>query len=109
MHHLFVHPLTIVRAGVKTDRYGTESPDWENPTRTDVRGWVAPLAPEDDETTSRDTQVERWQIALPVGTDVTGEDRVEIESRAFSITRAPSTFPTLRGPHHIEILIQYAD
>lgn len=98
---LMVHDVIVVRPTIVVDRYGNETKDWANPTRTTVKGWIARRS-EREVLERREAQVADWIVYLPVGTALDGGDRVEWNGNTFEVSGPPNEAWTPRGPHHIE-------
>ena len=99
---LLVHDITIVRAGSTTDRYGATEKDWDNPTETEVKGWLTQASGTEDRSDGREAQVGSWLLYLPVDTDIVGGDRVTWGSTTFEVDGPPQRAWTPRGEHHVE-------
>jgi hypothetical protein len=89
----FQDTVSVVRAGVRTDRYGDESEDWDSPTVTEITDCkVTPVAggPEDQGVLDdRDALTKRWALAAPPGTDIRSTDRIRWNGTDYAVEGDP--------------------
>lgn len=102
LRNLLVHDITIRRAGTTEDRYGATIKDWDNPTDTDVDGWIAQSSALEVTDLGREGQRSDWTLFLPDGTDIIGGDRVLWSGTTYEVDGPPNRAWTPRGEHHIE-------
>lgn len=104
----FVHSVTILRAGSRTDRYGATVEDWTTATETDALGWLA-RSTESEDRDEGDALVSDWTLRLPAGTDITGRDRVVHGDETFEVIGAPNHAPTPAGEHHVRCRLRLVE
>lgn len=110
---IYTSSITVVRAPVVADRYGSQQRDWANATRTPVDGVsVQPTTSSETLTEPRDLVITGWRIYSRAGTDIdiVHTDRVELDNGTVcevvgEIARWPH--PIRSGAvHHVEIDVQ---
>ena len=113
IERFFRREVWRLRAPETTDRYGNPVRDWDNATRTRMRGWVyhtdsieTATAAAVDTGSTRDVAVSAWKLDLPKGSDVLRSDRFEIDGDVFEVNGKPRTLHTTRGPHHIQVSLR---
>lgn len=104
----FVRDVTIVRAGVTTDRYGNESTDWSAAASWATKGWLA-RADQSEDQDGRDALISGWVLRLPVGTDITGRDRVRVDGTTYELDGPPNRPWTPRGEHHVRCRLRLVE
>jgi len=106
---LHTQTVVVVRAAVVTDRYGNQTRDWANASRTTVTGVnVQPAAApahsteriEDRQTTSTE-----WRLYTDRGVDLDlrETDRVEFDGMTLEVDGKVGRWPApYGGVHHVE-------
>jgi head-tail adaptor len=74
--------LTIQRLNAARDEIGGVVPGVAS--SADVSGYIEPVTGEED-LVNRNTPIGQWTAYVPVGTDVTTEDRIAIAGHEFEI------------------------
>lgn len=92
--------ITILRAARVTDRYGTVTLDWKNPTQTVVRGEVQPRATSEN-AVGRSLEVIDAVLFLPPDADLLASDRVLINGVTYRVVGPPQQVQRLGRPHHL--------
>ncbi len=99
-------------ATVFTFTLGDED-DYGNAAETWVEGASYPCRLEptsgQERTVDRDTQVSDWRLFLPADAELTGRDRVVVDSKVFEVVGPPAVQHTPRGPHHVEAALRYVE
>ena len=95
--------VTVSRARLTRDRYGTDVLDWDNPAQTTHIGLVQPRTGVED-TAEVQVVVETAVAFLPYDADVRTTDRLTVEGRDYAVTAViPRSFA---GRHHLEVLVR---
>jgi head-tail adaptor len=83
--------VTVLRAAASIDGYGDPVTDWTTPTRTDVyaRG-VEPRPSGEPVQDARNAVTSGFTVYLPLGTDLTPADRLEVRGKAYDVLGEPA-------------------
>ncbi|MBW1600894.1 hypothetical protein JJV70_02005 [Streptomyces sp. JJ66] len=115
MSGLHRQAVTIVRAPLITDRYGSERRDWANAVRTLVSGVevqpaAAPAASQED-TIDRQTAVTGWRLYTRRGVDVDllETDRVEYDGMTLEVDGKIGRWRMGGRVHHVEAELKEID
>jgi head-tail adaptor len=92
--------ITVLRAAKVTDRYGTVTLDWANPTRTDMRAEVQPRSSSENEA-GRSLEVIDAVVYLRPDVDLKASDRVQIGGVIYRVVGPPQQVKRLGRPHHL--------
>jgi hypothetical protein len=96
--------MTIVRAPLAAGYGNARTPDWDNATRTTVRGCVQPEG-SSEQTGGQDRVATTHRVFLPATADVVATDRIEWGSGTYEVEGEPQRWPNPLGGgiHHIEL------
>lgn len=76
----------VVRAPLLDGRYGNETRDWANATRTDSPGWgFAPRASDESTTSDSPAVIVGLTGYGPPGVDVLPTDRLEVRGQVYEV------------------------
>lgn len=100
---LLVQSVTILRAGVIVDRYGSSIPDWDNPSEASSRAWIAHRESTEDNDEGRNGRSSDWVAFLPPDATVDALDRVQWNGYTFEVVGLPKPAWSPRGLHHYEV------
>lgn len=92
--------VTILRPAEVVDRYGTTTLDYDNPTRTVVRGDVQPRQARENETGRSLESIDAVLYLMPA-TDLRASDRVQVEDDIYNVVGPPQQVKRLGRPHHL--------
>lgn len=83
--------VTRIRAPVTTDRYGNEVRDWPHATSTPYPGCgiAQGAAGTETVTADRDVVITDLVVYMPISTDVTASDRLEVRGHTYEIVGTP--------------------
>lgn len=99
----FDRSCTILRPQAGTDRYGNETVAVYVEVAWHV-GCSLARKSEKELTEGRDTQITDWVIRLPVGTQISGRDHIEIGDITYEVVGEPEQFPT-----HVHVDVRHVD
>lgn len=110
---IYTSSITVLRAPLDVDRYGSQQRDWDNAARSQVTGVsVQPTASTENVSDPRDQVITAWRVYSRAGVDIDirHTDRVELDTGTVcevvgEIARWPH--PIRPGAvHHVEIDLQ---
>lgn len=111
---MFDDTLEVLTAGTKTDAYGDDEPDWDNPTAVPVSGEMQPLSSVEAVLTTQ-TVVSRWRAFLdPVaqdGTTVTlgAENRIRHDGTVYEVDGRPDAWRVAGQVDHFEAFLKLVE
>lgn len=111
------HPVTVLEAGPRTDRFGdVVYDDWGNPSRRKVNGWLTQKdsvelssSSANAEASGRMAIVTTDTLILPAGDPITEQSRVETSVGVFAVDGKPKRAQSPRGEHHVEVRLKAVD
>jgi hypothetical protein len=106
----FTEPVSVIRPGTRTDRYGNTVPDWDTANSVDVLAWVEPVAVGTENIEGRSALASEWLLLAAADTQITGRDRVVYQGQTFDVIGPPVVRKAgRRGPHHVEARLRWAE
>lgn len=102
---LLVRDVILTRGVVgAADRYGNATATFSGDDEA-VKGWLSQTS-RTENLDGREAQIEETVLFLAAGSDVTGVDRVTIDSVSYMVDGPPRRAWTPRGEHHVELTLR---
>ena len=101
----FVREVEIVEPSSTTDRYGGTTSTFAS-YGTVVQGWLSQTSATEPQSDGRDPLMTTLVLFLPVGTSITGRDRVIVGDHTYTVEGEPYEAWTPTGAHHLEVRLQ---
>lgn len=100
--------ITVLRAPLVSDRYGSQIRDWTAATRTDAVGVSIQPAANTEDIRDREQLVDTWTLFTPRGVDLDllATDRVEWGGLTLQVVGSPSRWSVGGAIHHVEATLQ---
>lgn len=103
IERFFVNAVTIITAGVATDRYDDDVADWENPaSEIETAGWLVQTSTTES-VGDRDVVVTGWKLYLGSDETISAANRISANDLIYEVDGEPLLAQTPAGPHHYEI------
>lgn len=109
MSILATETITVLRAPLVPNPYGSKTRDWTNPARTDVAGVSIQPATTTEDVRDREQLANTYQLFTPRGIDLDllATDRVEWNGRVLQVVGDPNRWPAPGGGvHHVEATLK---
>ena len=112
MSFLAADTVTVVRAPLSTNRYGSEIRDWTAATRNDVTGVSVQPAAASEDVRDRELRIRTFTLFTSRGKDIdlAATDRVEWAGLTLQVEGDVNRWPMPGGGvHHVEARLQQVE
>lgn len=104
MSRLYADTVTLVRAALTTDKYGSVTPDWLNATRTEYSGVSVQPDSSTESVGDRSDVITGWRLTTSKGRDFPAlpSDRVEFDGMTLEVDGEVGRYLVGGQIHHVQ-------